>query len=783
MTIIAIICACIMVTRPAAAFVWPVIDLSEVVSFVNSINTGLQEVTTAKNQFDNYSKTVTTVGDQVTSFTKYAADLKKTVVNISDSVTAIANNTQTIVHNTEEIIEKSNDEIEQTNKDQQENAETTVDNVNSAINDKASEKEAQEIIDQSREEAEKKHNEVIATLDNADAAIDDSMDKASETLDMLVESVNSSEVLSKEDQEGLKNETDDIKQKIAALRADAKEIIETTKNKYNEEYEQKIASAFDAYSKAIEEYYAGKISRDELDKAGVVFKASIDSMDGTVDMEQIDGLVALSREIADDIDNLSEKIKNKIGNKGGYSDDEEEMSSLSSDTFPVNSIAKQQSVFQQKHPLKYVFNFHKTYEQAYLKSIYAKQSGMDKSFLISKELACESLASVANNLHKLADLEENSSQLRECVNAAKVENPKDYEKALYKPYKLDGVYRHIIRDYSIANIGNILKTKQYAATWKNLGDGKKGKLYELKKALEDIDHKNGSYVIMGMIDIESPKLWSLIRRVDALTRSKEAVQSFEYGTTLYIDGRDNDFVQAIASQPGKVTAEDAKDKIIFPHVFLNKCKNLGGKAQDSNLTADNISVGSDPSIPSTYGKNDEVKIARAENNIFECLYMYAVSTGKGLYRGKCQMESTQVNRENTRLKRIGDNSGVECPYEDAKRGWRLNQKKAVNDATFDTLALSVVNNYKSSLDYLDPKKLKDPKKDKNIVSLQDGIKDDAATSLDIYTSGAQMNYYTTMQILTVIDADAQNQQNEILRDLGTFDYNYFGEEETGAGAV
>ena len=41
-----IVCLCFTISvRPAQAFIWPVIDLTEIVSFVNSITTGLNQIT------------------------------------------------------------------------------------------------------------------------------------------------------------------------------------------------------------------------------------------------------------------------------------------------------------------------------------------------------------------------------------------------------------------------------------------------------------------------------------------------------------------------------------------------------------------------------------------------------------------------------------------------------------------------------------------------------------------------------------------------------------------
>ena len=103
--------------------------------------------------------------------------------------------------------------------------------------------------------------------------------------------------------------------------------------------------------------------------------------------------------------------------------------------------------------------------------------------------------------------------------------------------------------------------------------------------------------------------------------------------------------------------------------------------------------------------------------------------------------------------------------------------KAYNDSAFNNLTLAIINNYKSSLDYANPEQLPNAD-DENIVTMQKGIKE-STTARDDYSAGAQMNYYTTLQILSIIDADAQNQQTGILKDLMTFDYNYFGQSTAG----
>ena len=184
-----------------------------------------------------------------------------------------------------------------------------------------------------------------------------------------------------------------------------------------------------------------------------------------------------------------------------------------------------------------------------------------------------------------------------------------------------------------------------------------------------------------------------------------------------------------------------KGKAVFSNVILSIC----------GLRAKDISV-------SEINKTATASIAQKEKNLADCLFKYAEAASKGTSNG----------------------SAIGADTEAAKREWRDKQTKAYNDSAFNNLTLAVVNNYKSSLDYVDPKKLPDPDKDKNIVSMQDGLKE-STTTKDDYAAGAQINYYSTQQILSIVDADAQNQQTEILKDLATFDYNYFGKTTGGEG--
>ena len=721
--VMAVICSFLIAVRPVYAFVWPVIDLTEIVSFVNSISTGLNRITNAKSQLDNVTNTIKTIGDQVASVKKYAADLKGTITNIKDSVSTITDNIEETTDNVSGIVDDVNKELNGAGTAENENAETTVDSVNEQVDSGAPEEDVQTVVDEAKKESETVRENVNKTFDEADKAINESLDTANQALDMLVDSVNGYDGLSDEERAGFKQEAGNIKNDIDGLKDTSSDIIASAKADYNEQYSEKVAEAFDSYSQAVSDYYAGKTDREALNQAGEDFKNSVASLDAGIDQGVIDGLVANAQEIADKIDALEENMMNSISNSGDYSDGSEQMSFLG---------PQMQKKFVRSGKV-YAFSFHSENLSFFLKGVYAEDG--DKSFLLSKELACDNL--------DVADVEENPGKLRTCVVKAKTEKdlyPNAFKEELYKDYQKNGVYKHIIEDYSIANIVSLSKAKQFSATWGSLepdDDSNKGTLYVLRKTLKDVDNTRNGFALMGMTDIESPKLWSEIRRIDALNRAKAMAQDFERGTTLFLDGRVSEFVEDLDANENKAV----KGKAVFSNVILSIC----------GLRAKDISV-------SEINKTDTASIAQKEKNLADCLFKYAEAASKGTSNG----------------------SAIGADTEAAKREWRDKQTKAYNDSAFNNLTLAVVNNYKSSLDYVDPKKLPDPDKDKNIVSMQDGLKE-STTTKDDYAAGAQINYYSTQQILSIVDADAQNQQTEILKDLATFDYNYFGKTTGGEG--
>lgn len=691
-------CLCLILSvRPAKAFVWPVIDLTEIVSFVNSITTGLNQISNAKSQLDNITNTIKTIGDQVSSVRKYAADLKNTITSIKDSITKITDDVKDAINGVEGIVSDVKEAVDENLNQEKQNAENTVETVESQVSGGGSEGEVQASLEEAKIESDKNKEDIEKILSDAEGTIDDSMDKAQTAVDMLMNSLNENGDLSDEDKSRLNGGANEIKDEIEELKGNASSIISATKEEVNSIYNEQIASAFDEYSQAISDYYDGNIDRAGLTQAGENFKNNIEKLETGIDANAINGIVSDAQKIADKIDAFEEDVMNSISNSKGYSDGSEEA-----------SIKREMKKI-------YAFKYISNYEHQLLTGVYAEEE--DKSFLLPAELQCESL--------DIKDIESDASKLRKCVIKAKAEvelYPKIYEESLYKDFQKDGIYKHLREDYSIANLVSVSKAKQFSATWGNL-DKEDSTLSVLRKTLENVDNTRAGYQLMGMTDIEAPKLWSEIRRVDALKRAKGVIQDFERGITLYLDERDEDFYEATKKAPGQV-----ENKLIFSNVILYKC----------GIEAEDISVKKED-------KTDADIIKEAEKKIANCLYQYALKASRG--------------------------------SEDEKKQWRENQRKAYNDSAFNNLTLAVVNNYKSSLDYIGPDNLPQSG-DKNIVSLQDGLKE-STTTKDDYSIGAQINYYTTQQILSIVDADAQNQQTEILKDLETFNYNYFGQQEEG----
>ena len=617
-----------------------------------------------------------------------------------------------------------------------------------AISPKTDEESIQEIIVRAKSENEIRDKEILAVLEKADITINETLNSAQTALDVLEKTVFATGRLGTPEQDIIKKEVADVKQEYANLRDETSKIITEMRDNYTKE-SAKVLACYDEYSLAISDYYADKITKEGLIAAGETFKEKIAATNVGIDKQRLEILKKLTKEISTKTQNLQEDVLNKISNSREYSDEDEPEDKTSS--------------LETKDGIRYVYNYRAEYNHVYLKSEYAKET--DGSFLMSTELVCDGL-----NITKLEESASEVQKFRDCVTRAKTEKEyfalkglagcstgnlhacDPFNDELYKPYKNKGVYKHILEDYDAANVVNIAKTKQYSHTWQgeydeSSGECKEGTLCEFSNKVRDgtITSANDATHFLATVELEAAKLWSSLRRVDALHRSKNGINYFTPMLTLYLDGRDDgradgpyaDSAAAAQARPGVIEVEE-KEQDVAPNVLLHVCQ----------IKAEDISM--DPE-----DAGNESKKEAAEKAIVKCMKTYAKWADKG----------TDVETGTVNAKQVNDK----------KKLWKEKEFAAATDSMFKNLTVAAINMYKSSLDY----KKEPPEDGINIVSLQKGLDKEATQVMDGYAAGAKINYYTTNQILSIVDADALELQTEIIQNLNEMGYNFFQIEEGG----
>lgn len=748
------ICFCIMANRPAVAqFIpWPVENIASIASFAQGISGRIDEVMAIKAKIENATQIISSVGDTVSSQLKYVADLKNEISSINLSkVLKITVNVATMASRNAQSLKKMSDNIKEMRDNAEKLSTALVNDTGSAIDDGASEDEVQNIIEDAEVESGQDRQKMNEIFDTTLKEIKQFADENIDSLKELAEDIQNSQELTEDEKKDYINQIDELINRIEAYTNKLEKIIQNAKEQYNSDYENVLLPAFDNYSKAISDYYAGKISKEELEKASNELKEAMTSIQTEIDADVLTQFADEMDEINDLVSDLKESLLNRLGNNKEYTDDDE-VPTKSNDGYKSSSNTYTSSVnlkYYKSPAEKYTFNYIVYQDNNLAKSVYLPKNGKNKSFVVSKELMCSKM-----NENKLKELDKNVDDFKECVTKAKTEKeyfcPQDpesknckpfkAENGLYKKYEKNGVYKHMMEDYAVANIANNAKIKQYIITWRDLDDSE-----STARKLQDmnnIEDTSNAFRFLGLVDIESTKLWSMLRRVDTLHRAKNEIQQFASVGTLYLDGRDDDYIKATEDNRGELTDEivgkgSTNTKIrVFSNVFLYNC----------DLKADDISVRVDE-------KSDDTKIEKVENNIAKCLLKYAEASGKGSINGNLIFAS---NRS------------------EGMKQWQEKQIKTINDSSFDTLVLSTINNYKS---------LKENEKaegdETSILSLEAGLQN-ATTAMDGYSADAEISYYTAQQILSVVDAEAQSLQTDILKDLVNFNYNYFP-DQTGIG--
>lgn len=730
-------CGCLFVSNSAHAYIWPSTDFTKIAKAIEKVTATVNKVNVQISQGRSTTQKIKIVSDKLAKVKEYANMLQQSIDSIRANIESISDSVKGAIASVEETIEKANSAINDAKKTAEEIVNDTVDTVNNQVNDGATEEEVNKTISDAKEEAEKNRQTVNQKLDVASQQITTVLDETSSKLSEMIENL-PADVFDDKQLQAYKEEAEEISKKIEDLKSNAQNIIEKAKSNYNEQYSVFVSNAFEEYSQAVSDYYSGKISKDELAQAGEKLKNSVSAFDGGIDTKEIDSLIEDAKNIASEVDALGEKIINDASNHKEYDDS--------------HILLKEEMVF--------AFNYKDTKQNAHLSIISSDEAkGADSRMLLPLELDCLQADGGGSKL-KLENLEKDvneQNKFKTCVTMAKTEidywkefglGDDPYKLPLYRPYKKNGVYMHIEEDYSAANLANVTQIKQHINSWKGIKEGEdkatdNSIIAELTGLVDKVNDQNNTYIAWGKIGVEGARQLSKLRSIDALDRAKWIVQQFGQFNNLYLDKRDDDFVNSTKSGLGKVkVAQDGGSNVVvqvFPNMMLYLCD----KEKVEGMS------GAEVSLVEKEKYNPEAT-KKVEDKITNCMFVFAESSSRGT------INNEEIYPGNT---------------EQGILEWREKQVKAITDAGFETLLISVINNYNSFKDNINSKKPQTPA-DMTIKDLDNGVKN-GKTFADSMVENAKVNMYTTLQLLSIVEADAQALQTEILKDLQNFGYNHF----------
>lgn len=732
---IAVVCMTCMIIRPAHAFVWFTIDIAEIASIINDVSNGIAKVEGAIAQIKNYTATIESIGNPAHLISKYTKELRSSLTKIGSSIKSATKAVENAAKGVVDTAKNVNEQITHNSSKEKGNTETLTKDVETAVNSGESEETVLAEIEKAKEDIEDNNRKDENILNQAKEHINEQTNEAQKIINELVGRVTESDILDDEVRSDLRKQSEQVESRLSDYNKESKDLLNSLQNKVLEK-NRTVQDAYDEYKGMVQSYYKGTVKEEDLSAAGKKLNNTVQATKVGIDEEKMQNLETESRNISKDIIQLRESILDSVSNNKQYSDEDETFGKTSM----LNATKNQQ----------YAYHSREEYRNFYLKGIYADKDDEDKSFLLSYELGsdiqskCKDLKfeNIGKDTGKFID------SLRDCMVRAKARredfcqdanakgcDPYEIEER-FKPYKEYGVYKHILQDYTVENITNLNKTKQYISAWLDM-DNEKSTLKVLTDQIANINDQHNSIGLISMVNIEAPKLWSLMRRLDALMRAKEVVSLYRQQEKIYLN--DDEYKKAEEATPGSVSGDLSEngDIEVISNGILYGC---GAKGEEISLEPED--------------RYDVEKIEEAEKKIKDCFYSYA----KGANLGTEEEETNNTTRDAIRAK------------------WKEKMERAYNDSMFYTFALSTINNYKSSLDYKTGNNNNAEEAQKNIISLQENIKS-SESIIDDYTGGAEIINYSTRQLLSIIDADAQYLQSEIIADLKTMGYDYFGAEE------
>ena len=708
----------------AFAFVWPVINLQKISTTVKNINNMISNVTNVTGQIKTTVGKINAIGDVIGSIEKYANEIKSKIEAVKKQIMDVVNAVVSAVETVKQAVEDVTAALEETVEAVKGLVDEAVSTVNNLINEGASKEEVLDVVETAEKEAEAARDKGLNEIDEKGKDVSQTLDEASETLKTMIDAVNEYDGIDDKQKEEFSNRASDIEKRIEELKSGLDEVINNAKENFNEQYSMFVTEAFNEYTQAINDYYSGKISKEELQKAGEKLNKSVSSLDVQLDDGLISQIVSSAQDIANDIETLENDILDAISNNKDYSDKE-----------AFNTILDS--------GVKYSFSYSLNEELIHAKIV---EDVNDSRFLVSCELLCDDrLNEPANNSYPGKTLD--PSKFLQYFNDAKendgkkcVETCNSDESERVKIRK-EGVFTHIAKDYSLANLANVTQTKQYATNW--ITSDKEG--YEkLKKGIQSSsDNNRNAESQRKLVDLEIPRAWNFIRRVESLSRAKNMVGYYNSIKSAYlynveeggndVPGYHANYADVAREALGVVEIKTettsqgtVTDNIqLFSDVLLYYCNNLKG----SEIYKD--------------GHTKE----EVEKHLKDCMANFAIGASFGLDVLKGEKDSSYMN--DTR-----------------KKMWGVRAQMAASDSALKTLIHAIEDNHNSIFVERDS----DEEGTFKSLAASTGETNDLR---DEYITGALINKFGINQLLEMVDSDAQALQTEVLMSLPEIDYGYF----------
>ena len=336
-----ILCCAFLMPYPAHALV-PVFDFMESVPLFKQVSSTTKSLSNIKSQLSELTTTLEKLGKGI-NITKFMDNLE----NINDSIKGLSGDVKKAINITTNINDTARDKVDEAISSvvggQKELANQLVDKVNTLIeNEKTADnvkkitQTAEKEIDQDetnkakeialammnehRQKSEEMTQELNDTIEDAAYVINKSADVSHKRLVDLQNALLSRKLkadqMKKESVQSKETALMHQEQKASDFGAD---MIEQAKNKYNQEYKNKLVDGYNNYEKTVLAYFDGNATKEEVRQNGEILKEQAAGMNVPTDKDLIKNYKEELRDIQRETAELTADIEEMLDGKNEVS--------------------------------------------------------------------------------------------------------------------------------------------------------------------------------------------------------------------------------------------------------------------------------------------------------------------------------------------------------------------------------------------------------------------------------------------------------------------------------